>query len=110
MRTWLALAILGNIPSLAMAIRCGSNIIDRGSSSAEVTAYCGPPAQVDRSTRYIGGGALPGQPGLIAGSAVEVQVEVWTYNFGPNMLMERIKFENGIAVQIDALGYGYNEP
>jgi hypothetical protein len=112
MKTCLALAVLGGIPSLALAmsVRCGNKIIERGSSSAEVTEYCGAPAQVDRSARYIGGLALAGQPGLIGHSVVEVQTEIWTYNFGPNMLMQRIKFENGIVVQIDSLGYGYNEP
>lgn len=37
-------------------------------------------------------------------------VEIWTYNFGPNQLMERVRIENGLVVQIDSLGYGYNEP
>jgi uncharacterized protein DUF2845 len=109
MKTWLALAVLGCIPSLAMAgIRCGNQIIDKGKSSAEVSAFCGNPAQVDRSVLYTGGATTVGQPNLIAGSTV--QIEVWTYNFGPNMLMERIRFADGVVVNIESLGYGYNEP
>ena len=112
MKTWLALAVLGCIPSLAMAgIRCGNQIIDKGTSSAEVAALCGNPAQVDRSVSYIGGATtVVGQPNLIAGAGVQVQIEVWTYNFGPDMLMERIRFADGVVVNIESLGYGYNEP
>jgi hypothetical protein len=34
-------------------------------------------------------------------------VEVWIYNFGPNKLMQRIRFEDGVVVRIESLGYGY---
>jgi hypothetical protein len=33
--------------------------------------------------------------------------EVWTYNFGPSRLMQRIRFENGVVVKIESLGYGF---
>jgi len=109
MKRWLA--VLGCIPSLAMAgIRCGNQIIDKGTTSAEVSAVCGNPAQVDRSVLYTGGPTTVGQPNVIAGLAVQVQIEVWTYNFGPNKLMERIRFADGVVVNIESLGYGYNEP
>jgi hypothetical protein len=37
-----------------------------------------------------------------------VSVESWIYNLGPNKLMRRIRFEDGIVVQIETLGYGYH--
>ena len=40
--------------------------------------------------------------------AIEIIVEIWTYNLGPNKLMRQIRFEDGIVVDIDTLGYGYN--
>jgi hypothetical protein len=97
----LLIAILG-VPSLAAAesIRCGSRIIMRGSSSAELASFCGDPAQVSKSPSY-GDGAVR--------SVEQIDVEIWTYNFGPNQLMERVRIENGIVVQIDSLGYGYND-
>ena len=111
MKTWIVLAVLACIPSLAVAgIRCGNQIIDKGTSSAEVAAFCGNPTQVDRSVLYTGGATTVGRPNVIAGSGVQVQIEVWTYNFGPNMLMERIRFADGLVVNIESLGYGYNEP
>lgn len=80
-----------------MAIRCGSQIIDKGTSSAEVTAFCGNPTQVNGPT---------GAPD----SGDAHQIEFWTYNFGPNMLMERIEVRDGVVVDIQSLGYGFNEP
>jgi Protein of unknown function (DUF2845) len=37
----------------------------------------------------------------------EMAVETWIYNFGPNRLMQSIRFENGVVVKIDSLGYGF---
>jgi hypothetical protein len=84
------------LPPLAQAdsIRCGSRIIERGSSSAELKAFCGEPAEVTKQSSYLD----------------QIEVEIWTYNFGPNQLMERVRIENGVVAQIDSLGYGYNEP
>ncbi len=110
MKTLLASVVLLCVPSLLMAqsIRCGSRIISRGSSSAELAAFCGDPAQVNRSSNYTGTGGR--RPGAFAGSTEEIVVEIWTYNFGPNQLMQRVRIENGLVVQIDSMGYGYNDP
>jgi Protein of unknown function (DUF2845) len=112
MNRWFSFAVVVFVPSLAMAgIRCGNRIIDTGTTSAEVAALCGDPTQVSRSTAYRGATtSAPGHPNPIVGSAVEIQIEVWTYNFGPDKLMERIRFEDGVVVNIESLGYGYNEP
>ena len=38
---------------------------------------------------------------------VEIPIEAWIYNFGPNKLMHRVVFEAGYVVEIETLGYGY---
>jgi hypothetical protein len=110
MKILLGLCLLGLLPGVLMAdsIRCGSRIISRGSSSAELAAFCGDPAQVTKSSSFVGG--VRGADGVDYGTTGEIVVEIWTYNFGPNQLMERVRIENGIVAQIDSLGYGYNEP
>jgi hypothetical protein len=40
----------------------------------------------------------------------EVPVDIWVYNLGPNKLMRRIRFEDGVVVAIETLGYGYIAP
>ena len=50
-----------------------------------------------------------GRPFHLGDGLVEVPVETWTYNLGPHKLMRRLRFEDGIVVDIDTLGYGYHE-
>lgn len=111
MRIFLTAIVLAGLPCIAFgdSIRCGSRIIERGSSSAELSAFCGDPTSVSKSSSY-GGDGRPGRDGVITASSGDIEVETWTYNFGPNQLMERVRIENGMVVQIDSLGYGYNEP
>jgi hypothetical protein len=107
MKKWLALAVLACVPAplMAQSLVCGGKIIRQGITRAEVAAKCGDPAQVDHQSAYKN--PAVGQSNLTAGSTVEVQIEVWTYNFGPNRLMQRIRFENGTVARIESLGYGY---
>jgi hypothetical protein len=39
----------------------------------------------------------------------EVLVEDWGFNFGPNKLMRKVTFENGLVEKIKDLGYGYRD-
>jgi Protein of unknown function (DUF2845) len=112
MKAALALVVLGCLSSVATAgsIRCGSRLILRGSSSAELAAFCGEPTQVSKTTNYTGGSGRSYGASYATGYVEEIAVEIWTYNFGPDQLMERVRIENGTVVQIDSLGYGYNEP
>jgi hypothetical protein len=110
MKTWLTLALLCCVPGLAMSqsLRCSNKVISEGSSLLEVASFCGDPAQVQRKSIFNNvSAAVPGQSALVAGSAIEIQVELWTYNFGPNKLMQRIRFEDGVVVRIESLGYGF---
>jgi Protein of unknown function (DUF2845) len=108
----------------AQSFRCGEKLVSEGTTQAEVAARCGQPAYIEHRAIYGESGAAGGPPpvkpiggpapgypsavppGTATRSATEIPVEVWTYNFGPNRLMQRIRFENGVVVQIESLGYG----
>jgi hypothetical protein len=112
MRTLFALSLLCSLPYLAQAegLVCGNLIIERGSSREEVRSQCGDPAQIDSHSAWTGNSGIIGRhPGIAPGAATEIQVEIWVYNFGPNKLMERIRFEDGIVVDIQSMGYGHND-
>jgi hypothetical protein len=102
----LALAAFAAVP--AHAFRCGSHLIDEGDSVSRVENFCGAPTDVQRRSvmrrpvlwRY-------GHPIYLSGDALEVPVEIWTYNLGPHKLMRRVKFEDGLVTSIETLGYGY---
>ena len=115
MKTSLSIpALLALLPLSAMAqsLQCGEAMINVGTSAAEVSVRCGPPTQIEHQTIYGGAGAAPGPlpglpPGIVTRSESEIPVEFWTYNFGPNRLMQRIRLENGVVVRIESLDYGF---
>ena len=107
MTKWLMATVVACIPALSMAqsLRCDGKIISQGSIRAQVAALCGDPAQVvQKSVYYRPLASVDYRANPIT---VEVQVEVWIYNFGPDRLMQRIRFEDGLVVRIESLGYGY---
>jgi Protein of unknown function (DUF2845) len=106
-------ALIACLPlsALAQSLQCGESVITNGTTQAEVAARCGPPAQIEHQTIYGESAAAVPPVGVLPPiglrSTTEIPIEVWTYNFGPNRLMERIRFENGVVVRIESLGYGF---
>jgi hypothetical protein len=103
-----ALAVLlGAASASADSMRCGSKLLTDGDPSDKVMALCGPPAAVERREivrpYYY-------QRGIAYHSNYEVSVELWTYNFGPSKLMYRLRFEDGLLVDVDTLSHGYFSP
>jgi hypothetical protein len=104
----LVLALAAAAP--AYAFRCGTKLVSEGDTRSQVIAKCGEPTEVDRRTTlresivWVGGRAYRGGVGL-----VEIPIEFWVYNLGPSKLMRRVRFEDGVVVEIETLGYGYLE-
>jgi hypothetical protein len=96
------------LPTLAAAdaMRCGSRLISDGDPIEKVREYCGEPSETQRTwivrqPRFEYGGQdipFPGEE--------EVPVDLWTYDFGPNKLMRRIRFVAGKVDSIETLEYG----
>lgn len=95
----LVAVILALIPTLAFgqSISCGNKLVTEGMSQAKVAALCGQPAQVVHPPAYD----------VVVPGASDVEEEIWIYNFGPNKLMQRVRFRNGIVANIGSVGYGY---
>lgn len=95
-------------PARADAMRCGSGIVRDGDGQARLLQLCGPPESVEnrsilRRPHFRRGGRI-----IYYGEAeVAVPVELWTYNFGPNQLMRRIRIVDGIIEEIEVLGHGH---
>jgi len=106
----LVLGLLAASPAIA-TMRCGSKIITKGDTRSEVAAKCGEPDEVvtQRSVFRRPVVWTNGRPYYVGEDYIEVPVESWVYNFGPNKLMRRIRFEGGIITEIETLGYGYNK-
>ena len=96
-------------PAAADTLRCGSRIIKEGDTQDKVLAVCGEPAQqsrtwIERAPQYELGGQWYSYPGTEF-----VPVDLWTYDFGPNRLMQRVRFVAGLLVSIETLGRGTSE-
>lgn len=96
------------LPGAAWAMRCGNRLVVEGDTAGQVRARCGEPTEITRT------GLLrppiiwvDGRPVRVGQSAIEVAVEIWIYNLGPNRFMRQLRLENGRVVDIDTLGYGY---
>jgi hypothetical protein len=111
MNRWLIPLALGlAAASPAHAFRCGTHLVSEGDTRGAVIAKCGEPTEVDhRSILRAPLVWLHGRPFRVGDALIEVPVELWTYNLGPNKLMQRVRFEDGLVVAIDTLGYGYRD-
>ena len=95
----------------AQAMECGNKLITQGDSIAKVATLCGNPTQVDHTSivRSTSSTFVNGQWVQSGGAQIEIPVEVWLYNLGPDKLMRQIRFEDGRVVKIETLDYGYIE-
>ncbi|MEJ0085856.1 MAG: DUF2845 domain-containing protein [Pseudomonadota bacterium] len=106
------LIVLGFLAtSPAFAFRCGTKIVSEGDTRGEVAAKCGEPDDVITQRSVFRRPVIwtQGRPYYIGEDFIEIPVEAWVYNLGPNKLMQRVRFEGGVVVEIESLGYGYNK-
>lgn len=105
----LALCLAAAAPSYA-AIRCGTKLVSEGDTRSEVAAKCGEPTEVVPQKSVFRRPVIwtRNGPYYIGEDFIEIQVETWIYNLGPNKLMRRLRFEAGVLTEIESLGYGYN--
>jgi hypothetical protein len=101
-------ALLIPLSATADAMRCGSRVINEGDTLEKVQQYCGDPARqsrtyLTRQPRFVAGGREYSFPGEEV-----VPVDVWTYDFGPNKLMRRVRMIAGRVESIETLEHGTN--
>lgn len=107
----LAMLALAAAPASADAFRCGTRLVTDGDSSGKVLALCGEPTELRRSSILRRPTVwIYGAPYYVSNDLVEVPLEIWIYNLGPQKLMRELRFEDGILVDVKTLGHGYNEP
>ena len=104
----------------AFGFRCGRKLVIENMHEAQVIKACGAPT----SSRHLGystrGSYIPVRRSISPGVTTEhfpgygqyteeVVLTEYVYNFGPRKFMQRLTFEAGVLVKIEAIGYGYRE-
>ncbi|WP_066728178.1 DUF2845 domain-containing protein [Desulfuromonas sp. DDH964] len=103
---WLLLAaILIFMAGPAWALRCGDDLILPGDRRIQVLASCGEPASRERWEEVRAGSDW--RYGRYWGTRVKVEVEEWTYNFGPSRFLSFVRLENGVVVRVENGDYGF---
>lgn len=100
--------MLVTLPCAAGSFRCGSALVRVGDASSDVIYRCGEPSQV--SSRLVLRPPVVwryGRAVRAAGGDIEVRVETWVYNFGPDRLMQQLDVEDGRVTKMETLGYGH---
>ena len=107
-----AVLVLGFLASAqALAFRCGTRLVSEGDTRSQVIAKCGDPSDVANQGSVFRRPVFwnHGRRYYAGENFIEVPIETWVYNLGPNKLMRRLRFEGGVVVEITTLGYGYHE-
>ncbi len=103
---WILAGLLIASGASADSVRCGSKLITEGDPIEKVREYCGEPTETQRTwmTRQprfeYGGQEIPFE------GSEDVPVDLWTYDFGPNKLVRRIRFIAGKVDSIETREHG----
>jgi len=102
----MAAALLFPLAARADSIRCEGGIVSSGDSKLDLLGKCGPPSlresKLTERERLAGGGPSS----LLQSSRVAVEVERWTYDFGPRQFLQVVTVEAGEVRAVERGSYG----
>ncbi len=80
--------------AVADSMRCGTRLVERGETKAEVTLKCGKPAAIDSCCRdeYIKG---RGEYTVVCHP-----VDLWSFDLGAGNFLMQVEFEQGKVTRI----------
>ncbi|AKF84301.1 Protein of unknown function [Myxococcus fulvus] len=92
----------------AATLRCGNNLISDGATTTDAVIKCGEPLSKQRRTESTSTKerVREGKDESSTSKTVTVEVEEWTYNFGPNRLMQVVTFTDGKLTDVRSTVYG----
>ena len=107
--------------SPAYALYCNEKLVSHGDLSSRVRMVCGEPVHISRYVIYeVRSFAAPRRAShqhyrdthhlrapYSVHTLVPIEMEEWTYNFGPQRLLHRVTFQNGYLERIETSGYGF---
>ncbi len=86
---------------------CDSSEVRVGLSKLDLLARCGDPALMEMRKEGLAFGGSRGS--LLLSNEAPRDVEVWTYDFGPQQLVRFAILADGVVVRVDTGGHGYSQ-
>ena len=102
----------------ANGMRCENKLIQPGDSAYEVKSLCGPPDDVQQRTEARRVARAVDRPCLnnpnarcpvVIEDTVNVVIDEWTYDFGPQRFIQYLTFEAGKLCSVRSGGYGHKQ-
>jgi hypothetical protein len=102
----------------ATGLRCENKLVQTGDSTYDVKSLCGPPDDVQQRTearRVARAIERPcttdpsGRCAFVIEDVVQVVIDEWTYDFGPQRFLQFLTFEGGKLLSIKSGGYGHKQ-
>jgi len=87
------------------SMRCGGRLVSVGDARIDLLGRCGEPALRERRVEEGWSGAASG--GVVQGGRTTTIIEEWTYDFGPQALVNVVTLVNGRITDIQTRSYGY---
>jgi uncharacterized protein DUF2845 len=91
-------------PTAPTRPRCEPSALRVGDAKLDLLAKCGEPALRERAEQRAPTVATAASP---PGALAAVEVEVWTYDFGPQQLVRFVTLEDGRVASVETGSYGY---
>ncbi len=92
--------------SHAASMRCGTHLVADGASKADVLFKCGEPLFKESRTETTEVKTKDKGSDTSTKTTTQKIIDEWTYNFGPNRLMQVVTFENGALVDVKSTTHG----
>jgi Protein of unknown function (DUF2845) len=114
-----AVVLLSAAEVSANGMRCENKLVRPGDSAYQVKSLCGPPDDVQQRTeqrRIARAVERPcatnpsGRCAYVIEDIVQVVIDEWTYDFGPQRFMQYLTFEAGKLLTVKSGGYGHKQP
>jgi hypothetical protein len=101
-----ALVLLLFISKTALALQCGSAIIDIDDRKDKVYQKCGEPESIQTHNKTIAVSAFDPTRQISFIQYEDIVVDELTYNFGPSRFKQYLRFENNALKEIKDLQRG----
>ncbi len=87
---------------------CDPAVLGEGKLVLEILSRCGEPTVKDEWEEEIAA-VVPVDGQVVLTSTAYRTIAIWTYDFGPNMLVRYVRVEDGKVTRVETGSYGYGQ-